>query len=58
MPRTTLHQDEKFIKALSENISIDASFVIDWVESNFSPEEVFGIHALEEWAENNGYIKA
>lgn len=58
MSRTTMSQDKEFIKALLENISIDASFVLDWVSDNFIPEEVFEICYLEEWAEDNGYIKA
>lgn len=58
MSRTTVSQDEEFAKALSENISIDASFVPDWVERNFCPEEVFDFATLKEWAKDNGYIKA
>lgn len=58
MSRTTSKQDQEFIEALSENMNIDASFVLDWVGDNFMPEDVFDIHFLEKWAENNGYIKA
>ncbi|OGC94107.1 MAG: hypothetical protein A2W25_12040 [candidate division Zixibacteria bacterium RBG_16_53_22] len=29
----------------------------DWVAQEFTPEEVFGIPALKEWAEEHGYVK-
>ncbi len=30
--------------------------VLDWVESNMSPDDVFSEEKLEEWAEEAGYI--
>ena len=28
---------------------------IDWIRANLSPEEVFTVNELEEWAEYSGY---
>ena len=28
---------------------------IDWIRGNLSPEEVFTVNELEEWADYNGY---
>jgi len=36
---------------------IDDGDVLDWVKSNYNPEDVFGNGELEHWAENNGYEK-
>ncbi len=30
---------------------------VDWVSSRLTPEDVFHISELEEWAEDNGYVK-
>ena len=35
--------------------------ILDWVNGNLEPEEVFEVSTLEEWAkewaENNGYVE-
>jgi len=28
-----------------------------WIRYQFNPEDIFGKIALEEWAEDNGYVK-
>jgi hypothetical protein len=28
---------------------------IAWIQANLSPEDVFTVNELEEWAEDNGY---
>lgn len=30
---------------------------VDWVKSNLEPDEVYDKEELEEWAENNGFVK-
>jgi len=56
---STYKQDSAFRDALHENVSFDtdAGWLIDFIEGNFAPEEVFPIGALEQWAEENGYTK-
>lgn len=54
MARTTPTQDHEFEKALSENINVDASFVLDFVADNFGPEDVFDYDVLVAWAEDAG----
>ena len=47
---------ERFLAKLESKLS-DVDFIIDVVQE-FSPEDVFPIRELEEWAEENGYVKA
>ena len=35
----------------------DLEDVIDWMKLNLRPEQIFNESDLENWAENNGYIK-
>ena len=32
-------------------------WVLEWVEQNFGPEDVFDASDLEEWAKDNGFTK-
>lgn len=53
--RTTVDQDRKFIAdVIQSNLLEDA---IQHIKDNFTVEEIFGKEPLEEWAEENGYIK-
>jgi len=45
-------------KSLWEAINIDADVILDWVEDNFVPEEVFDTDKLERWANDNDYHQA
>lgn len=56
---STYNQDRAFRLALSENVEFDtdAGWLIDFIVDNFSPEEIFPIAMLEQWAEENGYTK-
>lgn len=57
MAGTTPQQDRKFSELLAEVIYVnDASFIIEWVASEFAPEDVFTQSRLEDWAEQNGYV--
>jgi len=31
--------------------------IIDWAQSNLSPEQIFSTSELEKWAESEGYVK-
>ena len=56
--RTTGAQDADFTDALAgelHSVSIDATFVFEWVRENFTPEDIFTFENLCSWAENNGY---
>ena len=53
--RTTNKQDAQFIAAMVPNDWLETC--ADWIASEFSPEDVFGKDAMEEWAKENGYIK-
>ena len=57
---------KEFLHPLMDDVMIDiertferdaTETVLDWVEDNFSPDEVFEKDALDEWAEKNGYTK-
>lgn len=48
--------NKKFADALLPQYLLDEA--ISWIESNLEPEEVFSKSQLEEWAENNDYVKA
>lgn len=54
---TSPQQDRSFLELLVKEIDInDASFVIEWVASEFAPEQVYDQGVLEYWAETNGYV--
>lgn len=48
-------QEKSFMDSL--NLHSLASDAVDWVADNLEPDEVYDDNALQEWAENNGYIK-
>ena len=45
-------------KSFWEHLNIDARVVLDWVEDNFLPEEIFSEEALARWADENDYKQA
>ncbi len=53
--KTTWQQDDNILKLI--NISIDCREVLDFVEDNFEPAEVYSEKALSIWAKTNGWIK-
>lgn len=68
MAKTDTYQDKDFVNKLFEQVSEgaiidaiahtfeqDASWVLDWVRKNFSPEDIFDEKELSEWARNNGF---
>jgi hypothetical protein len=36
---------------------LDINDVLDWVQANFEPDEVFDDDELETWAENADYVR-
>ena len=50
-------------KAFRENVVLAQisedilQLAVGWIGKNLSPEDVFCVPLLEEWAEDNGYIK-
>lgn len=65
---TTGSQDRDFADRLFEQVSSndilnaikdlfhrDASWALDWVRENFTPDEIFSSKELAQWAETNGY---
>lgn len=66
--KTTAGQDRDFVNLLFDGISTndvisaikdvlsgEAAWVLGWVADNFAPDEVYGIAALEEWADRAGW---
>ena len=52
-------ENEKFVEMLfqkQEGKQI-LDIVIEWIENELIPEDIFDEAALIEWAEDNGYIK-
>lgn len=60
----TSKQDQDFSRIISEGhidevkISYTAlDSAIDWISSEFDPDDIFDTKKLEAWAEENGYTK-
>lgn len=73
MSRTSVRHDTEMMGIVKEsmnvNISADqllsimdisAAFdsIVDYIQDNFEPADIFDKGELDNWAENNGYIKA
>lgn len=50
-------KDEKNFKDYIVNNDLLAE-AIEWIKSNLDPTDVFDISDLEEWAEDNDYVKS
>lgn len=53
--RTSSTQDNNFIKEVISSCLLEDA--IAWITNEFSAEELYGKEVLEEWAEDNDYIK-
>lgn len=56
----TRKQENDFISEIQSFISIDTDSLqnaIDFIGSEFEPEDVFSEKQLNDWAEANGYTK-
>jgi len=49
---------EKIVDHLVGKYSVQELFGLDYIRTNFEPADVFDGAQLEEWAEENGYVKA
>mgnify|MGYP001232300580 CR=1 FL=1 len=54
---TTSSADKDFNSTLAYQMN-GAEWVLDWVEENFEPSDVFNDEELGNWATENGYVKA
>ena len=50
---TTALEDQSFAKAFQQHANIDARFILDWVEENFTPEEIYGEEELKQHIREN-----
>jgi len=52
---------EDILQLVRDNFSIDRIFdegeIIDYINYNFTPEEVYSDEELSNWALSNGYVK-
>lgn len=55
---TTKSQDEGLQEVLFSNIlkSHDMQFLLDYIQDNFTPEQVFTEKQLNQWAYENDFI--
>lgn len=61
---STSKQDQAFAETMKSEIevTIDVNssaldIAVDFIASNFDPQDVFSTKDLENWAESNGYTK-
>jgi hypothetical protein len=55
---TSRIQDEMLWKKVTEQYGGDMAWMVEAVAEVMRPEEVFDREDLQEWAENNGFVKA
>ena len=51
----TYAQGRKFVDELFHPAILED--VIDWINNNLSPDDVFDLEELKDWAINNGFIE-
>ncbi len=49
------NERKSFIRDIIADDLLDMA--IDWIKSNMNPDEVFDESQLEEWAENNDFVR-
>jgi hypothetical protein len=47
----------EFHSIIISSLNLQADEIVEWVTSNYAPEDVFTTSTLDEWAIENGYIK-
>ena len=63
MPQNTTESQDKALQAIiAKNgtfsvVTLDGSRILEWVASEFLPDEVFSESALHEWAKQAGFVK-
>lgn len=53
---TTISQDQGFLNDVIGTSILESA--IDWIQRNLNPQDVFSERYLQEWAEDNDYIKS
>ena len=58
--KTSFEQDIDIAEMLSNNINLnfemDYSWLLEWIEENIEPDEIYSRRVLGEWADANGYV--
>jgi hypothetical protein len=58
---TTSIEDKDFSKWVQKSaileFELDLSYVLGFIQSNYSPEDIYDHGELDDWAEANGYVK-
>jgi hypothetical protein len=55
MATTSTQQDRAFLSAMFPDNLLEEA--IEFIKNSFKPEDIFEKEVLEEWAEDNEYIK-
>lgn len=56
---STYQEDSKFSSKLKDwlNLDVNVGYVLEYIQQNFYPWDIFEDDELDEWAEKNGYVK-
>ena len=54
-PKFNAHSNGQFCKELISSTPLDTA--VEWIRDNMHPDDVFDKEDLEEWAQDNGYVK-
>jgi len=60
----TSREDQEFAKEIESHATAEVSIsssaldtAISWISNHLSPDEVFDVKDLNDWAESNGFVK-
>jgi hypothetical protein len=58
--KTTGSQDKNFAEEFASRVvgGADYSWVLEWIEENYEPDDIFEHEVLKEWALDNGFEEA
>lgn len=51
------HEESKLREAIRENIFPETDEILDFIDDNLDPGDVFSEDVLKEWALNNGFVE-
>ncbi len=54
---TTSREDDTMATHIGGVIRLDAADILEFIQDNYQPEEVYDKGELDAWAEANGYVK-
>lgn len=49
--------EKQLCDVIAGELSSDLQWLIDWINSEFIPDQIFDHSVLEQWAVENGYVK-